>query len=71
MLCLSIVTAVYMDMTVCRPEKSLRKHFFVLHLSNFSQVKNRHDLYLPDMQVIAFSERSRPAEKTAGGEHGV
>ena len=39
-LCLSIVTAVYMDMTACRPEKSLRKHFFVLHLSNISQVKN-------------------------------
>ena len=48
MLCLSIGTAVYMDMTACRPEKSLRKHFFVLHLSNFSQVKNMQNLYLPD-----------------------
>ena len=54
MLCLSIWTAVYMDMTACRPEKSLGKHFFVLHMPNFSQVKNRHDLYLLDKQVIAF-----------------
>ena len=58
MLCLSIVTAVYMGMTACRPEKSLRKHVFVLHLSNFSQVKNRNDLYLLDKQIIAFFERS-------------
>ena len=57
-LCLSIGTAVYMDMTACRPEKSLRKHFFVLHLSDFLQVKNRRNLYLLDKQIIAFFERS-------------
>ena len=60
-----------MDMTACRPEKSLRKHFYVLHLSNLSQVKNMHNLYLIDKQIIAFFERSSPAEKTAGGEHMV
>ena len=71
MLYLSIGTAVYMDMTACRPEKSLRKHFFVLHLSDFSQLKNRRNLYLLDKQIIAFFERSSPAEKSAGGEHMV
>ena len=52
MLCLSIGTPVYMDMTACRPEKSLRKHFYVLHLSDFPQVKNMQNLYLPDNQLI-------------------
>ena len=52
MLCLSIGTPVYMDMTACRPEKSLRKHFYVLHLSDFSQVKNMKNLYLLDNQLI-------------------
>ena len=27
------------------------------------------NLYLPDKQIITFSKRSWPAEKTAGGEH--
>ena len=40
MLCLSIGTAVYMDMTACRPKKSLRKHFFVLHLQKKQQWEN-------------------------------
>ena len=60
-----------MDMTACRPKKSIRKHFYVLYLSNFSQVKNRHNLYLLDKQIIAFIEHSSPAEKIAGGEHGT
>ena len=47
------------------------KQFRVLHLSNFYQVENMLNLYLFDKQMIAFSERSWPAEKTAGGEHGV
>ena len=60
-----------MDMTACRPEKSLRKHFYVLHLSNFSQVKNMQNLYLPDNQLIIIYTCSWPVEKSAGGEHMV
>ena len=71
LICISTETAVYIDMTAWRPHKILWKHSFVLHLSDFLQVKNIHNLYLLDRQIIAFFERSSPAEKTAGGEHMV
>ena len=42
---------------------SLWKQFCVLHLSDFSQVKNMQNLYLPDNQLIIIYTCSWPSEK--------